>query len=627
LGIFCSNNESCMDTPFPILSTEAFDALGLSEQTAPSAAAQAEPTAAPKPSAAPSLPLAQALAWSLELAPQVMTNLVSRAVQSMDRRLVSLMGSPHAQMLEEAVHAMEEQRAPWAKQYAALLRMAIAYPSPAKMAAIMPKVDLRICASETAQLDALVQAQGSRRANPLGPQAHVQAIVELLSRTPSEPAHRPIWAEHLLAALSSQLAWMYLQLHAVLRDPSSREASVLSQAAGFEGYAATVYGFAEDAADASQVDPETGVNPQTQALAEQARRTVQRLRQALGLPAEPDDGLAQALNANVMDVLLNDLDQAEQLMAQIRERGLPMPALDAGMDAEPAATPPPPAAAPVATTPTVQAEQIEQLIKTYQNTTSPSLQRVPVPLREALLDLQEPLLLLAQSDAQFLADSEHPAQRFLGLITQRSLRFSSEVADGFASFMSPIDKLIEAIAVMRQPSARVFEQACTSLSTLWQRQDDAQAQALAQAEREKEQLQAAKQMAGRLAFELVGRRDAGDAPPMIKQFLMGPWAQVLAKAQLFPDQPGDAARYTQVLAALLWSVSVRRAAARKSEHAALLPQLMAGLKAGLQSVRLADVQIDGYLSDIKKLHEAVQAAVLATDADTSLSDPAPLLAM
>jgi hypothetical protein len=553
---------------------------------------------------------------------------VSRALQSMDRKLVSLAGTQQAREIEDAAVAMEAQRAQWVKQYTALLRVATAYPSPAKMAAILPKVDLRICAPEAAALDALVKAQGSLRSNPLGPQAHVQAMVELLARSQATPLQRQIWAEHLLAALSSQLAWVYLQLQAVLRDPASREASALSQAAGFDEYAAVAFGFAQGSAEQQAAGEDTGLNAQTQALAEQARQTVVRLRKHLSLPDESEDALAQALSGDRMALLLSDLDEAEQLMAQIRERGLPMPSMDDDVDAPiSAAQKLPSAPAPLAAAPMVTEAQIAELIKTYQNTTSPSLQRVPVPLREALEDLSEPLLILAQQDGLLLSNAEHPARQFLELITQRSLRYASEMAEGFVAFMSPIDKLIEAMALMRQPNVRVYEQACSSLRAVWQRQDDAVAQEQAKQEREKEQMQGAKQLAGRLAFELVGRRDAGDAPPMIKQFLMGPWAQVLARAQLFPEQPGDTQRYTQVLAALLWSVSVRRAAPRKAEHAALCPKLTPALKTGLQSIKLADVQIDGFLSDIRKLHEAVQATDVAVDADTSASDAAPLLAM
>jgi Protein of unknown function (DUF1631) len=629
----CSNNADCMDTPYPILSPEAFDALVAQESM------RGAPENAVPPVAGIADPLRQALAWALELSAQVITNMVSRATLSIDRQLVSMPGTPQAELLEQAAVAMDAERVQWARQYTALLRMAIAYPAPAKMAAIMPQVDLRICAQESAQLDTLVAQEGSCRINPLGAQSYVQALLELLSRSSASAAHKQIWADHLLAALSSQLAWVYLQLQAVLRDPASREASVLSQADGFDDYAAVAFGLTQDSEAQSPEDIESGVNTQTQALAEQARKTVVRLRSHLGMPIETEAAMAQALSGNTMENLLHDLDQAEQLMALIRERGLPMPAMeeDSSMGSQTfpatmnapastiAATITATLAAPLANTPEQIDKQVAELMKAYQNTTTPSLQRVPVPLREAMDDLREPLLHLAQQDPQFFSADQHPARQFLELITQRSLRFSSEMADGFQAFMGPVDKIIEAFALKRQVPLRNFEQANNSLKSLWQRQDDVQAQAQARQQEEKEQAQAAKQLAGRLAFELVGRRDAGDAPPMIKQFLMGPWAQVLARAQLFPEHASDSERYTKTLAALLWSVSLRRAAPRKNEHADLLPKLMLSLKEGLLSIKLPDVQIDGFVSDIKKLQDAVQAAVVSADADVAISDPAPLL--
>ncbi len=621
-----------MDTPFPNLSTEAFDAL-VSQQ-----ASQNQTTAPQAKQAGLQADhshtlndhLRQAMAWSFELAPQVMTNLVSRALQSMDRKLVSLNGQHPAPLFEEAALALEDQRQGWAKQYTPILRMAMAYPAPAKMAAIMPQVDLRICANEAAQLDLLVKECGSLRANPLGPQAYVQAMLELINRSAAHPEIRQIWAEHMLGSLSSQLAWVYLQLQAVLRDPSSRESSAFSQTDGFNEIAAIAFGFVQSDANAVATNQGIGLDTQTQQLAEQARRTVLRLRKHLGAPAERGDALAQALSGNPMDALLQDLDEAEQLMAKIREQGLPMPSLDDTFDSvdghsETQQLPMSTVKADIEM-PKASQEQIAELIKRYQYTTSPGLQRVPVPLREALIDLTQPLYELAQIEPSLLTNDEHPAQKFLNLITQRSLRYTSEMAEGYTAFMMPVDKLITAFSVMRPPSSKGFDQACTSLSNVWQRQDDALAQELSRKNLQEEQMLVAKQLAGRLGFQLVGRKDAGDAPPMVKQFLMGPWAQVLAKAQLFPEQERDTERYSQALSALLWSVSLRRAAPRKSELATLTPKLIPQLKAGLLSIHMPDVQVESLLSDIKKLQEAVQASVVATDADTSVSDPAPLLA-
>jgi hypothetical protein len=218
-------------------------------------------------------------------------------------------------------------------------------------------------------------------------------------------------------------------------------------------------------------------------------------------------------------------------------------------------------------------------------------------------------------------------RQFLALIAQRSLRYSTEMAEGFPAFMGSIDKLIAAIAQLPQPSKGIFEHAHASLVATWTQEDEAAAIAQARKETEQQQMQAAKQLAGRLGFELIGRPDAGDAPPSIKQFLMGPWAQVLAKAQLFPQREGDLPRYTQALAALLWSVSERRAAGRKKEHSELLPKLWSAIRAGLLSIQWTDAQIDEFHADLQKLQYAVQAASASmddllppSDADSVLPD-------
>jgi Protein of unknown function (DUF1631) len=605
-----------MDTPIPPLSTEDFDAL-ISQHNQLSAVSSS--------GAISEVPdnLRQALAWSLELAPQVMTNLVSRALQSIDRKTISMEGTHLAQMLDAAAAAMDEQRAPWLRQYPALLRVAMAYPAPAKLAPILPSVDLRICAPEAAALEASVRASGCP-ANPLAPSSYVQALLELISRSEVAPELRQIWADHLLAALSSQLAWVYLQLQAVLRDPSQREPSPIALTEDFAQYAAQAYGFAAGAVES--IEPSEAVDSQTLAIAKQARQTVLQLRRYLGIPSEMGGDLARAFSGDPMQALMFDLDEAENLMAQIHERGLPMPDLNAeAMSAQEQSAAPSNTSAPKANSFQTIETQIDELIKSYQNTTSPSLQRVPVPLREALEHLKPSVRILVQEDEPVLSDSAHPARQFLELICQRSLRYTSELVEGFADFMTPVDKLIGSIVKMQFVNARVFEKACEKLTTYWQQVDSREAQKQALAAQKEEQMQAARQLAGRLGFGLVGRRDAGDAPAAVKQFLMGPWALVLARAQLMDQQSADHERYTQAVTALLWSVSVRRASPRKMEHIELSAQLMSILQAGLQSIDMHADQAQGLLAEISKLHEAVQTSTVVADAQGGNSEPAPSL--
>jgi Protein of unknown function (DUF1631) len=414
----------------------------------------------------------------------------------------------------------------------------------------------------------------------------------------------------LLGALGTQLAWVYLQLAACLRTPDSREQSALVGSNDFAEYAAYVYGTggkapAQDEAEESEAEddaeapesadqPPPPLSPEMIALAEDAKRTVKRLRHALGMP-DQDEQPAKT-GQSELDRMMLDIDEAERLMLMMQERGLNLPT-----EEEVVAS-----GKPISV-------QVEKIIYEFCDTTTPTLGRVPLPVREAIAQLQEPMEALAAVDASVLRLEDHPARVFIDAIIQRSLRFSSDLADGFSLFFAPVQKMLEAVSQVAQPSAKVYEQALLRLEPVWLQAD----QELKNIEERKEQslaqLEVRKQLASRLAFELVSRRDAGDTPVPVKQFLMGPWAQVLARAQLHPQHPQDEQLYSQAVTGLLWSVSTRRAGARKERLTEVLPRLAQTLQAGLKSVDQPQVQIDSFLSELNKLHDAVLAANVSTD--------------
>ncbi len=599
-------NASMDDTPFPILSADAMPAA----TSGPSSLPPAEPVGA--------LPVAlrDALALSMELSSQVINNLVGRALLSLDRQSTANKDDQEKALLDASALELDKQRGRWLQQYPALLRIACAHPSAAARAATA-NADLRICAADLQQIDELVKAAGGKR-NPLAAKSHVQALMELISRSQAHPALRQVWADQLQAALGSQLAWVSLQLIATLKNPTSRETPTLVLESGFEAWAASAYGFTDDAAqgdDANHADVE--FTPEMRKLASDARHTVLRLRKALGESGTQPGQLEAASALSPMNRMLRDLDEAERMMALMQERGLQLPNED---DEEQGAV-------AQVTEQAAQnfAEQISELIKSYQNTTSPSLARVPPPLREALELLQSPLEKLAVLDASLLSNGNHAARALLDGMTQRSLQFSTEMSEGFSSFIGPVNKVIQALSNVPQPSARMFTQALSSLQALWLRQDAEKQTMIERKAQEQAMVEQRKQLAGRLAFELVSRKDAGDAPVQIKQLLMGSWAQVLARAQLYPQYPQDQAYFGQVTAALLWSVSQRRAGVRKTQLQTLLPSLQAALQEGLASVDLHPTQIEEAMKDLAKLHADVLAADTPADQGSPAGDNAPVI--
>ena len=343
------------------------------------------------------------------------------------------------------------------------------------------------------------------------------------------------------------------------------------------------------------------ISPQMRALAAEARLTVVKMREVLGLPDTQPGDLPEGQPIDEMARMMRDIEESERLMVTMNQRGLQMPELD-----KPEAD-----AAKLV-------DKVDRILSDFRNRTSPSLTRVPQLVREALEIMQEPLVRLAKLDGSLLKQDDHPARLLLDEVSKRSLAFSQEdpkTNPAFAAFLTAINKLFEALAAVPQPNSKIYAQAQTKMQPVWLQMDELQKQSEERKERDLAQLEVRKQLASRLAFELVSRPDAGDAPGPIKQFLMGPWAQVLARAQLHPQYPQDEARYTHAAAVLLWSVSVRRAGGFKDRLVAEIPDLIKQIKAGLLSVQVLQGSIDVFVTDLKKLHNEV------INADVDPGDP------
>jgi len=623
-----------MDTPFPTLSLDMLDAQPPAKEIAPVATpavapapvATSVPTSATESSSAvsaastepapsdvtvqaavqPAESLRDALALAIDASAQLMENLTGRALLSLDRKSTANPNADERAQLDSAAATMDAHRRRWVRQFPALLRVACAHPLPADRAALLPVADMRICASELATLTELVLDLGSQRGNPMGPQTYVRAICELVARSEGNAMQRQHWQAYLLAALGTQLAWVYPQIIATLRTPGSRERSPLAKESDFADYAAFTFGLGGKAPPAFEpvaeaAPPPMPISPEMRALAQEARRTVDKMRKALEMPELEDDEPQDGQPVDEMARMMRDIEESERLMVLMQECGIPMPEDDGASDDD------------------KLAEKVERLLSDFRNRTSPTLARVPQSVRDAFERMQEPLVRLAQVDGQLLKQDAHPARQLLDDISKRSLSYAQDdpkESPAFAAFLTTINKLFDALSSVAQPSAKVYAQAVAKMQPVWQQMDGLLKQAEERKEKELAQQEVRKQLASRLAFELVSRSDAGDAPVAIKQFLMGPWAQVLARSQLHPQLPGDESRYMHTLAILLWSVSVRRAGGFKDKLVAEIPSLMKSLKAGLLSVQVPQGNIDAFITDLKKLHdEVINANVAPGDPD------------
>ena len=147
----------------------------------------------------------------------------------------------------------------------------------------------------------------------------------------------------------------------------------------------------------------------------------------------------------------------------------------------------------------------------------------------------------------------------------------------------------------------------------------------------------------RLAKELSERRDFRLADRLVRKFLLGPWAQVIAHARLAPVAPvaSDQAdspvktrmpadiRYLAVVSNLIWSSRIDAASRNRSRLARVIPSLLRTLREGLQTIEYEGAHARHFFGDLMALHAAAlkagpagpdgsaQAGALASAADNA----------
>jgi hypothetical protein len=207
--------------------------------------------------------------------------------------------------------------------------------------------------------------------------------------------------------------------------------------------------------------------------------------------------------------------------------------------------------------------------------------RLLQPVRACLQALEPVLLKLAQNDGRFFSERHHPARMFLDRMTHRSLAFASESAAGFDTFQKNFESAVRVLAT-GSGQASSFARVLLTLEESWEREEAAQQELATQAARGLLRVEQ-RNMLARLHSKLLSERLVGiQVPRTVDSFLRGPWAQVIAEAQLHcTDGSEDPGRYIAFVDDLLWSVQPHLIRNNQARLVDMLPDMLLTLRRGL----------------------------------------------
>lgn len=224
-------------------------------------------------------------------------------------------------------------------------------------------------------------------------------------------------------------------------------------------------------------------------------------------------------------------------------------------------------------------------------------------VREQLKALEPVLLRLTSADARFFSDRQHPARLFLEAVTHRSLAFASEDASGLPRFLKSVANGVQVLHAGAGDAAE-FARVLRKLEDGWTRDEGGRR---ARAEEAAKTLLHAEQrnlLAQRVSADLLERLQGAQVPEFVRQFLRGPWAQVMAEARLkLADGTVDPGGYVGLVDDLLWSVQPRLARRNRPRLVQMVPGMLVKMRRGLALIDFPDDRMSEFFDALVTLHE------------------------
>ncbi len=241
-------------------------------------------------------------------------------------------------------------------------------------------------------------------------------------------------------------------------------------------------------------------------------------------------------------------------------------------------------------------------------------------VRDLVQGLKPVLLQVARTNPRFFADRENPARRLLDAITSQGLAFTSEQDPGYAAFGEMTARVIGALKLAKgdlpDRIGAALQRYMVHIKAQPSRGQGLAMETLARVEQRN-------LLAERVAGEIQARNDFSRAPGVVRRFLKGPWAQVVANARMDLSesraQANTADRYMSILADLLWSSQLVQASRNRPRLIRVAPVILRNLREGLDSIDYPREASEGFFQALMGLHEAAYRTQ-RSDGDSRFQD-------
>jgi hypothetical protein len=228
--------------------------------------------------------------------------------------------------------------------------------------------------------------------------------------------------------------------------------------------------------------------------------------------------------------------------------------------------------------------------------------QVPPEIKALLSRLQFPVLKAALIDAAFFASSAHPARRLIDRIAAAAVGWEP-YGDENERFRLEVDHLVGEVMQNFDRDIGLFDRVLNEFEAFLGDVTPRDSDPIARAKRALEEAEKREILIINTTIQVRRAFEKVELEPWLRDFLLGPWVQVLVQASLRDDQTkGYSKSFREVIHEIVWSVQPKATVDERRRLVELIPALTRVVRDGLSLIRCPLHEQEEFLGHLMAAH-------------------------
>ncbi len=228
--------------------------------------------------------------------------------------------------------------------------------------------------------------------------------------------------------------------------------------------------------------------------------------------------------------------------------------------------------------------------------------QVPAEIKAVLSRLQIPVLKVALTDAEFFASNAHPARRLIDRLASTAAGWEP-YGDENQRYKVEVERIVQQVLERFDKDVRTFDTLLGEFEAFIAEMPTRDTDPVARAKRALEEAEKREVLAINTTIQVRRAFEHVELEPFLREFLVGPWVQVLVGATLRDDQtPGFSKAFRHVIHDLVWSVQPKVSADERKKLVTVIPAMTRVLRDGMAMIHMPEVDQQGFLKHLMGSH-------------------------